>query len=524
MNEADRPAGEPPSRRSSGRRGSPGGRARPGSRLPQLCAATRARAASDRIRRESPGRARQDPSGGRPGGDRAVRPRSRQRAPPVPCRPRRGELGRVHRPVRGSSASASRKGDDGRAEAVGGAGRVCVPARRGSVLGRGGGREARDSEARHPDGRRPEVPGDRRQKLRQPVPPAATLGHIVRPGQTLWSIAREHGVPVEALIRANGLTPKSKLRVGQRLSIPLTEVQEGSQEPPSLADIVLERPPATPAVSFIRPVPGPIVSPYGPRGVAWHGGIDLRAERHDPIHAAAAGHGDHERMGARLRARGQDLARERSHDRLRAQPREPGEGRRLGRAGPGDRDRRQHGPRDRASPPLRDPPERPEVQSRLLAARGRKPRGSGPGPEESQPRRHDRRARAVVAGGRGSRAPAAAGLAARSGRRRPRRTIRTSTDDGSVLEFPADEELDEEEAESLGPAARPSRCTSARSARSRSSRASRRSSSRSRSPRGASRRRSGWWSRTSAWWSCSPAATRTAGCRWATSSPRAISG
>ena len=126
-------------------------------------------------------------------------------------------------------------------------------------------------------------------KLRQPAPPAATLGHVVRPGQTLWGIAREHGVAIEALIRANGLTPKSRLRVGQRLSIPLSEVQEGSQEPPSLADIVLERPPATPAVSFMRPVPGPIVSPFGPRGVAWHGGIDLRAERHDPIHAAAAG-------------------------------------------------------------------------------------------------------------------------------------------------------------------------------------------------------------------------------------------
>lgn len=126
-------------------------------------------------------------------------------------------------------------------------------------------------------------------KLRQGAPPAATLGHVVTPGQTLWSVAREHGVAVEALIRANGLTSKSRLRVGQRLSIPLTEVQEGSQEPPSLADIVLERPPATPAVSFVRPVPGPIVSAFGPRGVAWHGGIDLRAERHDPIHAAAAG-------------------------------------------------------------------------------------------------------------------------------------------------------------------------------------------------------------------------------------------
>jgi murein DD-endopeptidase MepM/ murein hydrolase activator NlpD len=123
----------------------------------------------------------------------------------------------------------------------------------------------------------------------RPAPTGPSIVHVVRPGQTLWSVAREHAVPIEALIRANRLTPTSKLRTGQRLSIPLTEVREGSQEPPSLADIVLERPPATPAVTFIRPVPGPIVSPYGPRGVAWHGGLDLRADRHDPIHAAAAG-------------------------------------------------------------------------------------------------------------------------------------------------------------------------------------------------------------------------------------------
>lgn len=126
-------------------------------------------------------------------------------------------------------------------------------------------------------------------RLRQPAPPAAALGHVVRPGQTLWSIAHEHGVSVEALMRANRLTPKSKIQVGQRLGIPLTEVQEGSQEPPSLADIVLEKPPMASVVSLVRPVPGPIVSPFGPRGRAWHGGVDLRAERQDPIHAALAG-------------------------------------------------------------------------------------------------------------------------------------------------------------------------------------------------------------------------------------------
>ena len=126
-------------------------------------------------------------------------------------------------------------------------------------------------------------------KRSRTVPPAATLAHVVRPGQTLWSVAREHGVTAASLARANRLATSAQLRVGQRLRIPLAAVVEGSQEPPSLADIVLDRPSPTPLVRFIRPVAGPIVSAFGPRGIAWHGGVDLRAERHDPIHAAAAG-------------------------------------------------------------------------------------------------------------------------------------------------------------------------------------------------------------------------------------------
>jgi murein DD-endopeptidase MepM/ murein hydrolase activator NlpD len=123
-----------------------------------------------------------------------------------------------------------------------------------------------------------------------PVPVSSpSLRHTVRPGQTLWSVAREHGVSVEALIRANRLAPDTRLRVGQRLSLPMSEVPEGSQEPPSLADIVLEPPPPTPFVHFVRPVPGAVASRFGPRGVTWHGGVDLRADQGSSIRAAAEG-------------------------------------------------------------------------------------------------------------------------------------------------------------------------------------------------------------------------------------------
>lgn len=42
----------------------------------------------------------------------------------------------------------------------------------------------------------------------------------VQPGDSLWSIARAHGVPLNKLIRTNHIGPKEVLRVGQRLTIP----------------------------------------------------------------------------------------------------------------------------------------------------------------------------------------------------------------------------------------------------------------------------------------------------------------
>lgn len=132
--------------------------------------------------------------------------------------------------------------------------------------------------------------GPKRPRARpvQPLPPPG-LAYTVRAGDTLWSIAREHGVTVEALLRVNRLPPGARLRVGQRLYLALGSTRSDQQEPPSFADIVLDRPPPTPLVEFIRPVPGPVGSPFGPRNGVWHGGVDLQAERGTPIRAAAAG-------------------------------------------------------------------------------------------------------------------------------------------------------------------------------------------------------------------------------------------
>jgi murein DD-endopeptidase MepM/ murein hydrolase activator NlpD len=130
--------------------------------------------------------------------------------------------------------------------------------------------------------------GSKRPRPR-PAQPAAGLPYVVQPGDTLWSIAREHGVALEALLRANRLAPSARLRVGQRLYLALGTFEPDRQEPPSFADIALERPPPTPLVELIRPVPGSVGSPFGPRRGAWHGGVDFHAERGTRIRAAAAG-------------------------------------------------------------------------------------------------------------------------------------------------------------------------------------------------------------------------------------------
>lgn len=52
------------------------------------------------------------------------------------------------------------------------------------------------------------------------APSAATAAHVVAPGDTVWALARRHGVSVDAIIAANGLGPGALIRVGQTLSIP----------------------------------------------------------------------------------------------------------------------------------------------------------------------------------------------------------------------------------------------------------------------------------------------------------------
>ncbi len=44
--------------------------------------------------------------------------------------------------------------------------------------------------------------------------------HVVRPGETLWGIARQYGLTVEQIAAANGITNPSRIFAGQVLTIP----------------------------------------------------------------------------------------------------------------------------------------------------------------------------------------------------------------------------------------------------------------------------------------------------------------
>jgi membrane-bound lytic murein transglycosylase D len=58
--------------------------------------------------------------------------------------------------------------------------------------------------------------------LDRPAPRNTSDKHIVRRGDTLWSIARSHGVTMESIASSNGLSSDDTLAVGQVLSIPGT--------------------------------------------------------------------------------------------------------------------------------------------------------------------------------------------------------------------------------------------------------------------------------------------------------------
>jgi murein DD-endopeptidase MepM/ murein hydrolase activator NlpD len=130
--------------------------------------------------------------------------------------------------------------------------------------------------------------------------------YVVRPGDTLWSLALGHGSSVAAIERANGGIDARALRIGQRLWIPRdggaggNSAEEGAtnreagipshdldrREAAACGDLARSE-----RLDFEWPVLGHLTSAFGAARAGHHGhdGIDLVAPAGTPIHAAEAG-------------------------------------------------------------------------------------------------------------------------------------------------------------------------------------------------------------------------------------------
>jgi murein DD-endopeptidase MepM/ murein hydrolase activator NlpD len=116
--------------------------------------------------------------------------------------------------------------------------------------------------------------------------------HVVAQGETVASIARQAGIPVEDLVEINGLRKNEALEPGRPLFVLAPPEKNSSTTPgtPSTANGGGAPGAANSNAPLRWPVATPrLTSPFGKRWGKDHDGIDMAAPVGTPVYAAAAG-------------------------------------------------------------------------------------------------------------------------------------------------------------------------------------------------------------------------------------------
>lgn len=118
------------------------------------------------------------------------------------------------------------------------------------------------------------------------LPPRTAEGvcHKVVKGETLWRIAKNYGVEIESIVKANRLSDVEEIKVGQVIIIP--------KKPARLPETSSGPAPASvyPHEEFIWPVKGCIMTAYGEKkGMTPSKGIDIQAKEGAAVSVSRSG-------------------------------------------------------------------------------------------------------------------------------------------------------------------------------------------------------------------------------------------
>jgi LysM repeat protein len=133
-----------------------------------------------------------------------------------------------------------------------------------------------------------------------PAPGEGSRTHHVRPGNTLWGLARRYGVPADAIASANGLTDPRALRAGSTITIPAGGTGAPAPAAPPVPAPVPPAAPPAPAPPVPAPAPVPPPAPPAP--------VTAAAAPPPPPPPPAAPALDPARLPARLRLAPERLA------------------------------------------------------------------------------------------------------------------------------------------------------------------------------------------------------------------------